>query len=623
MVRRCVLCAVFFWCAVFSSRRLMEYDRPPCQETPVPLPSRSERWFRSPFLVFFLLALPALLIYSNTFESAFHFDDFYSIVNNPSLKSPLHAGAIWSFWPTRFVTYLTLAANHALGQDRVFGYHVFNLIVHLVSSLLVWWFFLLTFSTPALRNDAIVSRAGLLSFFAALVFETHPVQTQAVTYIIQRATSLAALFYLTALCLFIRARLLEEKEKRGAGFFYAGSLAAVLCAMFTKETTITLPLMILLYEFCFFGTPKGIPWKRVAVFLVPLVVIPVTMVLSRSVDFVQMRRTAEGVMPFSPLEYLPTQFRVLITYVRLLFLPLRQNLDYDYPLARGLMEPAILASLLALAAIFAAALKSFRRYRIISFGVFWFFLTLAPESSLVPIRDLIFEHRLYLPMAGFSLLLVGGLYYLFRGRHTGRWIAVLLVLVSGYGMLSYRRNFVWKDNFSLWNDIIAKSPQKARAYNDRGDAYAMRGDVKRALADYDKVIAIGLEKGADEKDTSSPAFRRTGQTRLALTAAYYNRAIVYHRLKYFNRAISDLSKALDLDPRLPMAHYRRGLLYAATGNGERALADFAGEIENNPSFAPAYVERAKIYFQKKEYEKSIRDMAWAHKVGYRVAPDFK
>jgi len=587
----------------------------------VPLQSRSERWFRSPFLVFFLLALPLFLIYSNTFDSAFHFDDLRTIVHNPSLRSPLHLGAIWSYWPTRFLTYLSLAVNHALGQDRVFGYHLFNLIVHVGSSLLVWWFALLTFSTPALRDDAIASRAGLLGFFAALVFATHPLQTQAVTYVTQRATSMAAFFYLAALCLYIRARLLEEKGGRGAGFFYVGSLVTVVCAMFTKEITVTLPLMILLYEFCFFKAPKGIPWKRVALFLACLGVIPLTMALTRSVDFVQMRRTIEGVMPFSPLEYLLTQLRVLITYVRLLFLPLGQNLDYDYPLAQGLMEPAVLVSLLALAAIFAAALRSFRRYRIVSFGVFWFFLTLAPESSILPIRDLIFEHRLYLPMAGFSLLLVSGLYYLFRGRHTARWIAILLVLSSGYGTLTYRRNFVWKDNFALWNDIIAKSPRKARAYSERGDAYAMRGDYERALADYEKAIAIGLARGADTKDTSSPLFRRTAQTRLALTAAYHNRAIVYHRLKDYDRALSDVNKALDIDPHMPLAHYRRGLLYAVMGDDDKALADFSREIENNADFGPAYVGRAKVYFRKKEHEKCLKDIKRAHELGYGAAPD--
>jgi len=326
-------------------------------------------------------------------------------------------------------------------------------------------------------------------------------------------------------------------------------------------------------------------------------------------------------MPFSPLEYLLTQLRVLITYVRLLFLPLGQNLDYDYPLAQGLMEPAVLVSLLALAAIFAAALRSFRRYRIVSFGVFWFFLTLAPESSILPIRDLIFEHRLYLPMAGFSLLLVSGLYYLFRGRHTARWIAILLVLSSGYGTLTYRRNFVWKDNFALWNDIIAKSPRKARAYSERGDAYAMRGDYERALADYEKAIAIGLARGADTKDTSSPLFRRTAQTRLALTAAYHNRAIVYHRLKDYDRALSDVNKALDIDPHMPLAHYRRGLLYAVMGDDDKALADFSREIENNADFGPAYVGRAKVYFRKKEHEKCLKDIKRAHELGYGAAPD--
>ncbi len=366
--------------------------------------------------------------------------------------------------------------------------------------------------------------------------------------------------------------------------------------MFTKEITITLPLAILLYEACFFKGPKGIPWKRAGLFLATLAVIPVTLVLSRSVVFGQIRRAAEGATPFTPLEYFSTQLRVLITYARLVLVPLRQNLDYDYPILQTPWEPAALAGLLFLAAVLALAWRLWQGHKVLSFGIFWLFLTLLPESSFLPIRDVIYEHRLYLPMAGFSVFLVCGLYYLFRGGHLRLWMTILLALVCAYGTLTYRRNFVWKDDFSLWEDITSKSPQKARSYGERGNAYAMQGDFQRALVEYDTAIANGLAKGAGRTDlpVSSFAYRRAAQARLALTAAYFNRGIVYKRMKEFDAAIASFTHVIEIEPRMPMAHYHRGLVYSMKGDKKRALADLAREAQINPEFAAAPVARALV-----------------------------
>ncbi|MFH0897186.1 MAG: tetratricopeptide repeat protein, partial [Candidatus Bathyarchaeota archaeon] len=149
-------------------------------------------------LIIIAICCLGMVVYSNTLNSSFHLDDYNSITDNPAIKniwSPLN---IWNFWPTRFITYLSLAFNYHLHKLDVSGYHLFNLAVHLGSSILVWWLMLLTFSTPALKDQKISHNAKTISFFAGLIFVAHPIQTQAVTYIVQRAVSMATLFYLAS-----------------------------------------------------------------------------------------------------------------------------------------------------------------------------------------------------------------------------------------------------------------------------------------------------------------------------------------------------------------------------------------------------------------------------------------
>ena len=171
--------------------------------------------------------------------------------------------------------------------------------------------------------------------------------------------------------------------------------------------------MILLYEFSFFKTRKDINWKYLVPFLLTLLIIPVTMFFTKISNV--SRDTAilqKGPQDISPMHYLLTQFRVMVTYIRLVFLPLNQNLDYDYPVSKSIFELPVLISFLFLITILFCAKRLFSKYRLVSFSIFWFFLTLLPESSLLPIKDVIFEHRLYLPLVGYSIFLVSGIYYI-------------------------------------------------------------------------------------------------------------------------------------------------------------------------------------------------------------------
>ena len=534
-------------------------------------------------LAIVLLIILGTAIYSNAFHSSFQFDGELDITNNPDIKNLSNLRTIFNFLPTRFITYLSLAINYHFGQLNVPGYHLFNLLVHLCAAIMVWWLIILTLQTPPLRDKKISNHSDIIAFFTALIFVSHPIQTQAVTYIIQRAASLATLFYVSSLAFYVKSRLVQHEGNKATGIpYYILSFIALILAMFSKEMTITLPFMILMYELCFFRE-EGIDWKHTIPFFITLLIIPVTMAVTKSVNFGEMRLVRETSPGILPSDYLLTQSRVIVTYIRLLFVPVNQNLDYDYSISKTLFDIPTLSSLIILAIILIAALRIFRKYKLISFGIFWFFLTLLPESSIIPIQDVIYEHRLYLPMVGYAVFLVSAVYYIFENKGTKPVIAILSIAAVSYSILTYNRNFVWKDEFTLWNDTVRKSPNKARPLYNRGNAYIDKGNINQAISDYNKAIELN-PKNAD---------------------AYNNRGNAYLKKSDFDRAISNYDKTIELNPKYVAAYYNRGNAYIDKGNIDQALSEYNKAIEINPKYVDAYNNRGNAYLKKGNFDQAI------------------
>jgi len=314
-----------------------------------------------PYSHLLLILLVGGLAYSNSFNAPFTLDDLTSIVDNPritDLADFAPGGSGYDFTPRRWVANFTFAVNYHFGGLEVWGYHLLNLLIHLGTASLVYALAALSFRTPHLATTRLARQDDTIALLAALLFVAHPIQTQAVTYIVQRLSSLATFFYLAALVLYVTARLIAEKQledvvnqsgttpkkARGkneptessnwrCGLLLAASTATAVLAMHTKEIAFTLPLAAVLYEWCFF---RG-AWPRRLLFLIPLLVtmliIPVGILTG--VDSSPGTAIGEQLRASSDigrLDYLTTQFRVLVTYLRLLILPINQNLDYDYPL---------------------------------------------------------------------------------------------------------------------------------------------------------------------------------------------------------------------------------------------------------------------------------------------------
>jgi tetratricopeptide (TPR) repeat protein len=276
----------------------------------------------------------------------------------------------------------------------------------------------------------------------------------------------------------------------------------------------------------------------------------------------------------TPVHYFLTQFRVMFTYIRLVFLPINQNLDYDYPIFKNIFELPVLISLLFLIIIFYWTKRLFSKYRLVSFSIFWFFLTLTiPESSFWAMGDVISEHRLYLPLAGYSMFLVSSVYYLFGKNSLKTMVIVLTMIVGCNSVLTYLRNKVWKDEFSLWSDTVQKSPHKIRPLLNRGCFCAVQGNLRQAMFDFNKAIEINPDD----------------------TNAYTDRGVIYAEQGNLTQAISDFNKAIEINPKNEKAYCNRGIAYYQQGNSPQALLDYNKAIEINPNYSEAYDNRARIY----------------------------
>lgn len=362
-------------------------------------------------IAFALIAVMILIAYSNTFTASFHFDDDAAIAENPSIKRVTTENILNLLRTNRPVVNLSLMLNYSFNGINVVGWHVFNTLVHIANSCFIYLLLLWTLQLPGLR-ERYGAKANRMALFGALLFAVHPIQTESVTYIISRTELLATFFYLASFLLFIRG------VRQNKFSYYIGAFITSLFAMGSKEWAATLPVMIFLYDYVFIsdGKLKSVKtrWKAYFLFIIPWCLAAYVLrdiFAGSSAGF-----GISGQKGITPWTYLLTSFSVIWTYIRLLFLPINQNLDYDYKVATTLFEFPTLLSFLGHVLVLAAAFWLYKKkgYRLIPFGIAWFYMTLSPTQSFVPILDVIFEHRVYLPSIGFFMAFIAAYELIFE-----------------------------------------------------------------------------------------------------------------------------------------------------------------------------------------------------------------
>ena len=567
-----------------------------------------------PLLQLVALIVLVIALYANTLGAPFQWDEQPLIEENPIIRDlgyflePSRASEYLGYdsFIRRYFSYVTFALNYAIHGTGVPGYHLVNIAIHVGSALTLFWLVTLLMGTTVLRETRLAGRDHPFAFLAAALYASHPVQTEAVTYIFQRHALLVGLLYMLSIALYLHWR------QTGKLLWYALCLAAAVLAMKSKANAFTLPVMIVATEFMFFGGFKksGDFKKRVlplAPILLTMLIVPLTLAsLHSGAEPRQAATVTETIGKYAAptketSSYLITQFRVIPTYLRLLLLPVGQNLDYDYPEYDTLASAPVVLSLmlltaLGLAGVFCfraglkAGIKGRRELLLVSWGVLWFFVTLSIESSFVRIPMVINEYRLYLPSAGIITAAVALAFVVMEGwpsinKFRPETVVLGLVIVM-LSLASVHRNAQWQSEISLWGDVVRKSPGKTRGMLHLGVALEEDGQFDEALRVYNRALAIEPEN----------------------QEIYYDMGVVYGKLKQNNKAFEAYRKALELNPANANAHNNLGALYANNRNYDLALEEFQAVIEIEPNNSKAHNNLSVIYLNRKQYGKALPEL---------------
>lgn len=543
------------------------------------------------------VAVLAVFYNSNVLDSPFVFDDDHVILRNADVRSSDVSKGFVRNIMGRALVVRTFAANYRSSGLDVSGYHATNIAIHIFNGLIVYALIWQLLSMPKLNTER--THRYLVSCFGALLFCLHPVQTQAVIYISQRFTLVAAGFYMTSVLLFLMARryqLRTEKAWQPAGvLMMAGSFAAGTAAVLSKQNSVSLPLMLLAVEFILVES-SWIAWKKRLPFLILGGIVGAAMIMGFAGMF-------KGGWTFSSVlekidyftrenrfvsrwDYLCTQFEVIVIYLKLCFWPSGLHLDWQYPFSKGLFEGYSLYAAIVLSLLVTLGIRFRKNYPLVLFGIAWFFITLSVESSIIPIRDALVEHRLYLPLSG---VIVPVLHLFFERLSKKLMVAVFLaiILTVAAGAASLMRTEVWKDEVSLWRDSAEKSPDNPKAWLNLGTAYGKTGH-------YDKAKKALLET---IKLTPDNAKAYQGLGNIADIMKNPQKAETYYR------------QAIKVDPRAHEAYYSLGMFYLRqhrTGEAIQYLSRANGLHRNNPVYS---LLLGKAYVMNKDYRKAYDSLA--------------
>ena len=552
------------------------------QPEPVFASPRASRWPVA--LAAAMLVLGILAAYHNSFHGSLIFDDEPAILENPSIQQ------LWPVWKTlrppaemtvtgRPVANFTLAVNYALSGTNVWSYHALNLLIHLLAGLTLFGIVRRTLLQPVLRGR--FGRDALfLAFVIALLWSLHPLQTEAVTYVIQRVESLMGLFYLLTFYCFIRS--VESPRPR---LWQGCAVAACLLGAATKEVTATAPLLVLLYDRTFVAGSFRAAWRRRGGVHVALTAtwLPLAgLVASAGWD----RNGTSGFdVGITPWAYWLTQFEAVTRYLWLSVWP--HPLVFEYGTFWVTRSTQVTLYALVVVVLAMAVLVALWRRPVAGFLGAWFFVILAPTSVMPGRIQMIVEHRMYLPLAAVIALVVGGAV----ARYGRRSLVVFLALAVGAGWLTVQRNDVYRSGESLWRDTVAKRPANERAYNCLGVVLFKDGQIPEAIQSYETALRL----------------------RPAYPEAHNNLGFALTKAGRLPEAIEQCRAALRLEPDYAKAHNNLGNALLEAGHISEAIQHYEAALRITPhdaktlyNFGNALLQAGRLPEAIQQYEASLR-----------------
>ena len=578
-----------------------------------------------------LIVAATVAAFSNSFAGPFVFDNTASIPENPAIRH------LWPLWKPlcpphggetvagRPLLNLSFAINYALGGLDVRGFHAANLAIHLASALLLFGIVRRTLLLPAMRAR-FATAATPLGLAVAGLWAVHPLQTESVTYIVQRAESLAGCFYLLAIYGLIRGADPrpggKRQEARGqrcearayrllpiassATAWYVLTFLACLLGMATKEVTASPPIFALFYDRAFLAGSFREAWRRRRGLYLAMAAtwLPLGWLIWGTATSVGIGRGA------SWWAYFCTQCAAIVHYLRLCTWPHPLVFDYGDRLCQGFWEVAPQA--LALGVLGAATVLALWRWPKVGLLGLWFFAVLAPTSSFVPtcVTQTMAERRMYLPLAAVVMLVVfGGLAAggsLVRRNWLPRpWAGILgglivAAVVLTLGILTFRRNLDYQSDLSIWRDTVDKAPDNFRGHNNLGLALAGRGQIDEALAHYQTALKIKPDyaearnnlgaalAGCGRLGEALPHYQRALEIKPDYAEAHNNLGLALAGCGRLDEALAQFQAALAVKPDYAEAHNSLGAALAGCGRLDEAIAHYQTALEIKPDYAEAH-----------------------------------
>ncbi len=529
-----------------------------------------------------LISLLGVLFFSNHLNNPFQFDSVAYIVNNANLKNP-ETLLSFEFWKKEFLARgllrISLALNAYLYGFRPFGYHIFNLAFHILNALLL--FFVLEKSLRRFGMEAVgwgSKRIRSVSFFSAVFFLCHPIQTESVIYIMSRSEVIASTFYLAGFLLF--QQLLERSSTSHLqyGLYFLSIFLIDLVGFTVKQIVATLPAIMILYYLC--SCPDHSPalqflkkWRwaisgiiaGVAGFLFYKLLTDETFLIGPS-------RPEEMV---GRAKYMLSQPSVIVFYyLKMLLFPMNLNIDPDIAVVTSLLSWNFLLPMFCIAFLLLCSLKVFKT-RFVFFFLCWFFIILSPSSSIVTLHDLAAEHRTYLASPGIFILFACGV-----AEVTCRWgetrplNITLIFCVFALGIMTMKRNAVWQSELSLWQDTHQKSPHKLRPLINLARAHSLEGNSEKAIQYYQESLVKGPGVFA---------------TNYNLGALYLEKGLVTDALRHFQLASR-------IEPEIPEPFAKLGEIYLWQKNFKLADSYFKRAVELNPRSSKVFKNLGVVNF---------------------------
>lgn len=553
------------------------------------LPKRTEHDRAASWCLIFMVII-AVLIYFNSFRGVFLFDDNGRIVGNDALKK---------FFPvsehlntSRPIVTLSLAMNYAFGGLEPWGYHLFNLTVHLIAGLALFGVVRRTLVLHP-SPDASSRSSHWLAFAVALLWLIHPLQTQSVTYIIQRAESMMGMFYLLTLYCVIRGATAGQRNR----LWYVTAVIASACGMGSKAVMITAPFMIFLYDRIFLEDSVAAVMRRRWLLYIGLIAcwtilfthgVAGRMLIPGSTSGATVGFELQGT---SSLEYVLTQSQVILHYLRLSFWPDGQVLDYGWPIVRTFHDAVVPGTIVMI--LIAGVLFAFFKKPWLGFLGAWFFVILSPTSSFVPIKDPIYEHRMYLSLAAVvTLTAIGGHWIVawclrrlsIRTSHQRfAWTCLLIVLAASLGYSTMRRNRLYHSRYEMWNDVVSKRPDNARAHTNLGLAIFKRGEVDEAVRCYRRALEL------------EPDHREARRNIEAVKNRFYNRALDLSKAGQKTEALNLYREAQQIIPEDIKVNINLANILVDLGQHDEAAVELQRALEKaQPNTHPTLIARARF-----------------------------